>query len=338
VASWIVVLSVLVPIGVTADSTSSAPQSQPQMAVKPLAIVASPDFDPTNQPFYIPHHTDDYLGAKMALQWLPEIKTAVGDAINWGVLNPGERQLWENILLGQVGLESVGQAFIVPNSGSRSYSQGLTQLTYPALYAEENPFDPLTNMRAVLRTTVRYYRHWGNRWDRALSQYLTGSADESQQRYSADNFGTTGEMYVQRIVNIVWEAARLQQAGDLYPPRDNDLQASCGGETCWYDHAPPWNLWDSPALPFNWLPPSTDTAYWYIQDGDDANIDGPIATATWDAIPTWFYSLSPAPDVPMYLPRAPTVTELQQYPLGATTLTAPYRETYPRRKWTAGNP
>ena len=79
------------------------------------------------------------------------------------------------ILLGQIDVESTGHAFLA-NGRSPFYSQGLTQNASPWLeYNEEDPFDLLTNLRSLLRTEVRYYRKWGNRWDEAVGEDLTGS-------------------------------------------------------------------------------------------------------------------------------------------------------------------
>jgi hypothetical protein len=216
----------------------------------------------------------------------------------------------------------------VPNPGDSTYSQGLTQLTYPTLYAEENPFDPLTNLQAVMRTTIRSYRHWGNRWDRAIAEYLTGSEDEACERSSCPDWnGTTGQLYTERIVNIVWEASQLEGTGDRYPTHDSALQAGCGGSTCWFPDAPPRSLWASPSLPFNWTPPSNDLAYGYVRAGADANRAKPISYNTWDNIPARFYTTSPAPQVAAYVPPAPTALQAQQYPAGHTVLNAPHQDT-----------
>jgi len=288
------------------------------------------------QPFTdVPNHPNEYLEAKGALQWMPQIKRAVGEAVAVGLLRPDERQLFENILLGMVGLESVGRNFAVGNASSQWYSQGLTQLVFANTYKEEDPFDPLTNLRDALRVVIRYYRRWGNRWDRAVAQHLTGAEDETAQRYTRDWNGTDGEDYAKRIVNIVWTASQLQAKGDLYPNHDNAYQASC--PSCWYTRAPWWSIWDSPNLPYNWMPPSNNTAYWYVQSGVDGNIKQPTATNTWIPVPTWFYTTSPAPSVSAFNPRAPSAAEVQAYPAGRTP-NVPWGETYPRRTWSVASP
>jgi hypothetical protein len=304
-----------------------------QTGTSPSLSAAIPISGP--QPFTgVPNHPNEYAEAKGALQWLPQIKWAVGDAVAAGLLRPEEAPLFENVLLGMVGVESAGKLFLVPNPSSDWHSQGLTQLTFANTYREENPFDPLTNLRNALRAVIRYYRRWGNRWDRAVAQHLTGAEDENTQRYSRDWNGTSGQDYAERVVNVVWWAHQLEQNGDLYPPHDNAYQTDCG--SCWFNRAPPWNIWDSPALPYNWLPPPNNTAYNYVQIGVDANIQLPIATDTWMPVPGWFYTTSPAPDVAPYQPPTPSQTDRQIYPAGRTT-NSPWGDTYPRQTWSPGS-
>lgn len=320
---------------------SSAPSggrttSPPPPTATPVRAPAPPQIG-GSQPFTdVPNHPTEYAEAKGALQWMPQIKRAVGEAVAAGLLRPDERQMFENILLGMVGLESAGKVFVVGNSSSQWYSQGLTQLTFANTYKEEDPFDPLTNLRNALRVVIRYYRKWGNRWDRAVAQHLTGAEDENAQRYTRDWNGTDGEDYAKRIINIVWTANQLKAKGDLYADRDSAYQGRCSA-VCWYDHAAWWSIWDSPNLPYNWMPPNNNTAYWYVQSGVDGNIKQPIATNTWIPVPGWFYTTSPAPGVGAFNPRAPTSAEAQSYPAGRTP-NVPWGDTYPRRMWSVGNP
>ncbi len=319
----------------------AAGHAQPTVYLDDLRLVVSAPNPPTvaqaiagPQPFSnVPRHPNQYYEAKVALQWLPQVKRAVEDAQNAGLLNQGEVPLFENILLGVVAIEGVGQAFIVPDSPSGE--QGLTQLTGANSYAEENPFDPLTNLHNYLRVVIRYYRQWGNRWDRAVTQHLTGLETEADQRYSPVSKGTIGEVYVQELVNAVWQAAQLQRTGDLFPRHDDRLQAGCGGGTCYYDHAPPWGIWDSPALAYTWVPPASNgQAYQYFQNGMDRNIDQPIDKYIWLAVPSWFYTSSPAPDVAVYAPRSPTELEEATNPYGYTLNNRSVAAgTYPRRTW-----
>jgi hypothetical protein len=276
--------------------------------------------------------------SKGAEQWLGEVKAAVNDAVNQGLLNAGERQLWENILLGQIDVESTGHAFLV-NGSSPNYSQGLTQNAAPWLeYAEEDPFDPLTNLRSLLRTEIRYYRKWGNRWDRAVGEYLTGSEDPTCQETCGDG-NTTGLSYFERVVNAVWWVQSNAATGQNYTAQDNSYQANCSGSTCWFSNAPTWNLWSSPNLAYNWVPPSNQNGYIYYTEGVDSNITLPIDQNTWLAVPSWFYTNSPEPSVPRYVERAPTSLEAQQYPPGSTVLAnGSYEGTYPRRTWSSSRP
>jgi hypothetical protein len=294
----------------------------------------------SSEPFTgIPNAADESYQSKGAEQWLPSVEAAVNDAVNQGLLNQNERQMWENILLGQIDVESTGHDFLVPNPTSANYSQGLTQNASPWLeYAEEDPFDPLTNLRSLLRTEVRYYRKWGNRWDRAVGEYLTGSEDPTCQETCGDG-NTTGLTYFERVVNAVWWVHQNSVTGQNYPAQDNSYQANCSGTTCWFQDAPLWSIWSSPNLAYNWVPPSNQNGYIYYTEGVDANIALPIDEAdTWMAVPSWFYTASPEPSVAMYQEPAPTSSQAQEYPPGHTVLTGPNQETYPRRTWSISNP
>jgi hypothetical protein len=215
---------------------------------------------------------DESYEAKGALQWLPYIKTAVNDAVAAGVVKENERTLWENVMLGVIGIEAGGANPYIKrphgwaassggegagNAGPDASSDGLTQLIPHHLWADENPFDPLTNIKAGLRTLVRYYRGYGNRWDLAGMEHLTG--DVSNPNKGDDAGFMTGGGYMGRIIQINKKARELIANGDV-PMNMGGYQVD-GLTQNGMNLAPPWDITDPPNLPFDWNPPPTSRAY-----------------------------------------------------------------------------
>jgi hypothetical protein len=188
---------------------------------------------------------NEYYEAKGALTWLPVIKLVVQEAIQKGIVKPEEQTLAENLMLGVVGVEAGGDnpGISQPHGWAASQgvpnpsSDGLTQLIPWHMYSNENPFDPLTNLRAGLRTLWRYYRGYGNRWDLALMEHLTGDVSNPGK---VDDLGKmTGAQYPDRVRNVVNTARQLVQAGDIQG----------------------WHVDAQPYTPFYWVPPFTSRAY-----------------------------------------------------------------------------
>lgn len=204
----------------------------------------------------------EYWEAKGALIWLPMIKRAVDEAIISGVVQPSERALFESLMLGVVGVEAGGANPYIkrphPHPGAVS-SDGLTQLVRLHLWSNENPFDPLTNLLAGVRTLARYYRGYGNRWDLSLVEHLSaGVADPAQV---AEARAMKAGSYPRRVVEINKMARRLLAAGDVwgdprYFARDLDELSKNGMAL-----ASPWDIFDPPDLPFDWTPPATSRAF-----------------------------------------------------------------------------
>ncbi|MBI2953527.1 MAG: hypothetical protein HYY30_04380 [Chloroflexi bacterium] len=216
------------------------------------------------------------------------------EGIAAGVVQPAERALFENLLLGVVGVEAGGANPFIKrphNMEGAESSDGLTQLVRQHLWSDENPFDPLTNLRAGLRTLARYYRGYGNRWDLTLVEHLTGDINihlkTSGGRFiegSANPAGPSDDRqrrsYQQRVIEINKMARRLLAAGELW---DNAYyfvdsasdEVTRGGMAL----APPWGIFDSPDLPFDWAPPSTSRAYglWAGTQADDAYYQKAVA-------------------------------------------------------------
>ena len=315
----------------TATPTATSTAAPPQTASATPTATTSPQIGGSQPYSDVTTHPSEYVESKGALGWIGEIKLVVDEALRAGLIRADEVPLWRNVLLGMVGVESVGRNFSLAAANSNWYSQGLTQLVYAHLYAEEDPYDPLTNLRTGMRTVLRYYRMHGNRWDWAVAQHVTGASNELTARDSRDWNGTSGLDYAKRVVNMVWWANSLFNSGDVYPARYYAYQASGNGG---FDKAPLWDIFDSPGLAYAWNAPSTSSAGYYQTLGADNNIRLPINYNTWMIVPDWFYSANPAASVLIYQPRPASDAELAGYPVGHT-LNAPHQETYPRQQWAA---
>jgi hypothetical protein len=204
----------------------------------------------------------EYWEAKGALIWLPMINRVVEEGISAGVVQPSERALFQSLMLGVIGVEAGGaNPFIKrphPHPGAVS-SDGLTQLIRLHLWSNENPFDPLTSLRAGVRTLARYYRGYGNRWDLSLVEHLSAGVADSARVAEAE--AMKPDSYPRRVVEINKMARRLLAAGDvwddhLYFTRDLDEVSKQGMAL-----APVWSIFDPPDLPFDWQPPTTSRAF-----------------------------------------------------------------------------
>lgn len=204
----------------------------------------------------------EYWESRGAIVWLPWIKRAVDEGVHTGVILPTERVLFENLLLGVVGVEAGGaNPFIKRPHGlpEAVSSDGLMQLIRLHLWSNENPFDPLTNLRAGLRTLARYYRGYDNRWDLALMEHLTGDVTDPNK---IDDAGLMkGGAYPRRVIEINKMARKLLAEGDLFDDPFYFVKDAESVTRQGMSLAPPWHIFDSPDLPFNWTPPPTSRAY-----------------------------------------------------------------------------